>query len=227
MIIIPDLFTPYIEGREKAIDRNWNDIKNYNKEQKNQLSNLKDLATFSPEVNKKYDERDKTLYEAREAARTDQVNEALQPGRAAVARSLGGMTEANAGALAALRYIQQWLAGQGNIGMNRALARQAAANAAGGKTAAGGTSAQTPPGLPNLGRPDAGNNQAQPGAGQTTPGAGTQAQPGNPNGGQTTPGTQAQPTPSASSAPPVGQPAPAAGTPARPQAGTYDPNWGD
>lgn len=55
MIILPDLFTPYIEGRQQAIKDNWADIQNYNDEQAAQIKNAFDIATFSPTVNRVYD----------------------------------------------------------------------------------------------------------------------------------------------------------------------------
>lgn len=58
MIIIPDLFTPYIEGKETARKANWNDLNNYNQVQKGQLDNLEKLFTFSPRVNREYESTD-------------------------------------------------------------------------------------------------------------------------------------------------------------------------
>ena len=55
MFFIPDLFTPYIQGREQAINRNWSDLQKYNTTQAGQLTNLYNLATFSPRVNKEWE----------------------------------------------------------------------------------------------------------------------------------------------------------------------------
>lgn len=63
MIIIPDLFTPYVEGVELARKANWDDLNNYNKVQKGQLDNLFELATFSPKVNREYESTDKLALE--------------------------------------------------------------------------------------------------------------------------------------------------------------------
>lgn len=59
MIIIPDLFTPYLSGVEMARKANWDDLQNYNQVQKGQLDNLFDFATFSPKVNSEYENTDK------------------------------------------------------------------------------------------------------------------------------------------------------------------------
>ena len=59
MIIIPDLFTPYVEGVETARRANWDDLNNYNQVQKGQLDNMFNFATFSPRVNREYEETDK------------------------------------------------------------------------------------------------------------------------------------------------------------------------
>lgn len=56
MVIIPDLFTPYMQGRELAIDANWNDLDQYNKVQQGQIKNAFDIATFSPLVNQEYNQ---------------------------------------------------------------------------------------------------------------------------------------------------------------------------
>lgn len=63
MIIIPDLFTPYLEGVELARKANWEDLKNHNNVQKGQLDNLFGLATFSPKVNAEYEKTDKAALE--------------------------------------------------------------------------------------------------------------------------------------------------------------------
>lgn len=105
---IPDLFTPYIQGREMAIDRNWTDQKNYNKVQKAQLGNLFDLATMSPRVNQEYEKLTKAAYENRQAARKDFANENAMPGIAALAAAKSQLQEQNAGDIA-LRLLEQSL----------------------------------------------------------------------------------------------------------------------
>lgn len=59
MIIIPDLFTPYMTGRETARQANWDDLLKYNQVQKGQHDNLFNFATFSPRVNAVYEGTDK------------------------------------------------------------------------------------------------------------------------------------------------------------------------
>lgn len=54
-LVIPDLFTPYLNGRRQAIADNWQDLSNYNTVQQNQLSNLKDLGTLSADINRAYE----------------------------------------------------------------------------------------------------------------------------------------------------------------------------
>lgn len=76
---IPDLFTPYIEGRERAINRNWQDMSNYNNMQQGQLNNLFNLATFSPRVNREYEQTQKAALESRQNERVDALNELIMP----------------------------------------------------------------------------------------------------------------------------------------------------
>lgn len=52
--IIPDIFTPYIQGVETARQANWQDMQNYNQVQAQQLANAMALATFSPKVQQQY-----------------------------------------------------------------------------------------------------------------------------------------------------------------------------
>lgn len=56
---IPDLFTPYVQGREAAIDRNWKDMTQYNQVQQGQLENMKRVGTLNADINKPYQD----LYE--------------------------------------------------------------------------------------------------------------------------------------------------------------------
>ena len=49
-IFIPDLFGSYVDGREKAIDSNWKDMKNYNDVLGGQVDNARDMATFDAKV---------------------------------------------------------------------------------------------------------------------------------------------------------------------------------
>lgn len=93
--VIPDLFTPYIEGRERAIDRNWNDLNQYNTVQKNQLGNLFDLATFSPRVNQEYEKLTESAFKNRQAAREDQLKQNLFPGLAAEATAQSELLRQN------------------------------------------------------------------------------------------------------------------------------------
>ena len=49
-IFIPDLFGSYVDGREKAIDSNWKDMKNYNDVLGGEVDNARDMATFDAKV---------------------------------------------------------------------------------------------------------------------------------------------------------------------------------
>lgn len=97
-IIIPDLFTPYLNGVRLARQDNWNDLQQYNQVQQQQLRNAEAMATFSPRVNREYEATDRAalenmfneytlpsrvaanLYQTRRAARTDNLEEAALPG---------------------------------------------------------------------------------------------------------------------------------------------------
>lgn len=52
--VIPDIFTPYMQGMETARQANWQDIANYNQAQAAQLQNAMNLATFSPRADIQY-----------------------------------------------------------------------------------------------------------------------------------------------------------------------------
>lgn len=49
-IILPNIFTPYIEGRERAIAANWNDRNQYNQVAQGELSNAFAYNTFDSRV---------------------------------------------------------------------------------------------------------------------------------------------------------------------------------
>ena len=49
-IFIPDLFTSYINGRRQAVADNWQDLSNYNQVAAGQLNNAFNMATFDPRV---------------------------------------------------------------------------------------------------------------------------------------------------------------------------------
>lgn len=97
---IPDLFTPYIEGREKAIDRNWKDQQNFYQVQKNQLSNLYDLGTLSQRINQQYEKTTADALKNRQSAREDWLREQMFPGLGQVAAAQGQMMGNNAALLA-------------------------------------------------------------------------------------------------------------------------------
>ena len=49
-IFIPDLFTSYINGRRQAVADNWQDLSNYNQIAAGQLNNAFNMATVGPRV---------------------------------------------------------------------------------------------------------------------------------------------------------------------------------
>ena len=66
-IFIPDLFGSYVDGREKAIDSNWKDMKNYNDVLGDQLGNAKTMATFDSDVAEKAGQADLATAKGAEA----------------------------------------------------------------------------------------------------------------------------------------------------------------
>lgn len=101
MIIIPDLFTPYIEGRERAIDRNWNDMTQFNQVQKGQLDNMEALATFGPRVNATYEDTIAKSLANMQRERINALNDILFPGIAALAAARSALNGSLAGNQAA------------------------------------------------------------------------------------------------------------------------------
>lgn len=53
-VAIPDIFTAYINGREQAIQANWNDLNNYNNVLQGQLNNAATMADFDANRRKNY-----------------------------------------------------------------------------------------------------------------------------------------------------------------------------
>lgn len=49
-VMIPDIFSAYLQGKRNAITDNWNDLNQYNTVLKGQLSNAMDMATFGDNV---------------------------------------------------------------------------------------------------------------------------------------------------------------------------------
>lgn len=113
MLIIPDLFTPWIEGREAAINANWNDLLKYNQVQGGQLQNLESLGTLDANINRAYEDLNRVAldndynamtldaraaqqmykaqqdaYNTRQAARMDSYYQNMQPGVEARAQAL-------------------------------------------------------------------------------------------------------------------------------------------
>lgn len=55
MYTLPNLFKPYIEGREKAIDSNWKDMKNFNDVLGGQMQNAVYGATMGDAIDMSHD----------------------------------------------------------------------------------------------------------------------------------------------------------------------------
>lgn len=175
---IPDLFTPYIQGREMAIDRNWTDQKNYNDVQQKQLKNLFDLATMSPKINQEYEKLTKSAVENRQAVRKDFANELAMPGVGAVAAAKSQLQEQNAGDIA-LRLLEQSLnpnaAGGGytlDDLLNLLRQRAAGQGGTGDANTAGTNNANAAGDMPAM-QPKGQNQAADPNAAAGTAGTGT------------------------------------------------------
>lgn len=87
---IGGLLPGYIEGREKAIQANWQDLNQYSDVQAKQLRNLFTEATFNPLVNMQYDEAARANYLAQQDARANALGITLQPGRLRAAQIESG-----------------------------------------------------------------------------------------------------------------------------------------
>lgn len=91
MIIIPDLFSPYVEGVETARKANWHDLTNYIDVQEGQLGNLKSLATFDAEVNKAYEDLDAQALENMMSQMNADIALARMPGALSLAEAFGNV----------------------------------------------------------------------------------------------------------------------------------------
>lgn len=172
MLIIPDLFTPYLEGTERGRQANWDDLNQYNRVQAGQLQNMLDLATFSPRVNAQYDAETAAKLRNQLALDTHDYDVSLGYSRARGNQlALEGAEAAHPGNLAA----QTALSGAWQRGAPAYSQAQVDALIAEARNRAGYNSGATPgagavPGIPNLGAaitPPAGLS----GAPATTPAA--------------------------------------------------------
>ena len=80
---IPDLFGAYVKGREYAIDRNWNDLKNY--EQVEQMRNSNDLQALDLLAKRADFGGTRNIFQNQvdSSARANEVAEYAQPGMVA------------------------------------------------------------------------------------------------------------------------------------------------
>lgn len=96
MFIVPDLFTPYLQGVEAGRQANWDDLNQYNKVQAGQLTNMFNLATFSPRANALYnaDQQQRLSNQFSQDTYNNQVamdNYATLMGYGNAARSMGAL----------------------------------------------------------------------------------------------------------------------------------------
>lgn len=196
MIIIPDLFTPYIQGRELGIERNWNDMNNFNKVQAGQLDNMFNLATFGPKVNREYEQTERDALSNMVGEMNFGLLNATYPGRLATALAQNALMQRYGGTTAASQLSRNLSGNMADITRNNAtgpviqaqleaLQRANAAAAAGTQAAGTGTpntgaaAAGAAPGIPNPAAsktniPNAGNSAAGNSAGNVPDLAGGQ-----------------------------------------------------
>ena len=158
-IFIPDLFTSYINGRRQAVADNWQDLSNYNQIAAGQLNNAFNMATFDPRV--RIAESQAQLGEQNNAlggAMTDQylTQIALQnkkniPDLSTSAQATGfnyqqALYNHNIRMLTDPNYARTYFALGLGLGTPQVQSTQQPNNT----SSPGGTSAQTPTGIPNL-----------------------------------------------------------------------------
>lgn len=96
MATIPDLFSGYINGREKAIQSNWTDLSNYNSTLGGQIQNAYNMATFDPAVNNVWNTAKQSEYDT--IAKAQGLDNTLQANQLA---QNAGIPQATANANAA------------------------------------------------------------------------------------------------------------------------------
>lgn len=152
MFIIPDLFTPYINGREMAIQRNWQDLSNYNNTQAGQLNNAFNFMTLAPRTNAVYENLTGQIYNNRNAARNDILYELSMLGRLAQTGALSAgrmLLSPQYGAVAAAAEIPGWYQAQQTQQTNASVPNLAGSSK--GTTVTGGATQTTPPPfMPNI-----------------------------------------------------------------------------
>lgn len=157
-IFIPDLFTSYINGRRQAVADNWQDLSNYNQIAAGQLNNAFNMATFDPRV--RIAESQAQLGEQNNAlggAMTDQylTQIALQnkkniPDLSTSAQATGfnyqqALYNHNIRMLTDPNYARTYFALGLGLGTPQVQSTQQSQT-----QSQGGTSGQTPTGIPNL-----------------------------------------------------------------------------
>lgn len=87
-----DLFSPWVNGREKAIESNWRDLEKFNQVQKGQLDNFEALATSDPRINMAYDNASLLNDKAQNSWMDTEVNTKAFPGRLAASAAQSDAT---------------------------------------------------------------------------------------------------------------------------------------
>ena len=157
-IFIPDLFTSYINGRRQAVADNWQDLSNYNQVAAGQLNNAFNMATFDPRV--RIAESQAQLGEQNAAlggATTDQAlaqialqNKKNIPDLSTSAQATGfnyqqALYNHNIRMLTDPNYARTYFALGLGLGTPQVQSTQQSQT-----QSQGGTSGQTPTGIPNL-----------------------------------------------------------------------------
>ena len=101
----------YIEGREKAIQANWNDLNQYSGVQRQQLENLFTEATFNPRVNIQRDAAAQSRLATEQAGMQNELMQAGHPGALEAAAITGNMAPYFATQNAMLRAMYPYMYG--------------------------------------------------------------------------------------------------------------------
>lgn len=135
---IGGLLPGYIEGREKAIQANWNDLNQYSDVQAKQLRNLFTEATFNPRVNMQYDASAQSRMATEQVGMQNELMQAGHPGALEAAAITGSYAPYLAAVNAYYQSMYPWLAFGGYDTLRAAMGGQPLA---GGAARGGGVNA--------------------------------------------------------------------------------------
>lgn len=102
---LANLLPGYIQGRQKAIEDNWNDLNQYNKVQSGQIQNAFNEATFAPRVDMVNTNANMGQLGYLNDLWTTQLNQARMPGL----MTQVGVQNAFAEPAAYMQMMQQWM----------------------------------------------------------------------------------------------------------------------